>query len=74
MAVFVIFQVHKYVSESEKVAANEKCCGTERVSVALTCCNNAGYNPTTQVCADVSIMESGTMCQMHLVLEVCVRV
>ena len=52
-------QAHIYTSETEKSRANEQCCGTARMSAGLSCCNGNGYNPLTQVCADVSDQLSG---------------
>ena len=53
-------QVHVYSSAEAKAASNEKCCGAERISAGLSCCNSVGFNPVLQACADTSIMNSGT--------------
>ena len=52
-------QVHTYSSTAAKISANEKCCGLERISNGLSCCNFVGYNPGTQYCADISHQETG---------------
>ncbi|XP_064622303.1 usherin-like [Lineus longissimus] len=54
-----VSKVHTYSSADALRNSNEKCCGTERISNGLSCCNNAGYNPTQQTCADKSDAESG---------------
>ena len=48
-----------YESPEAKVAANERCCGLEKISKSLSCCNYVGYNPNLHVCADVSHQQYG---------------
>ncbi len=64
-------QTHVYTSAVERTRANEKCCGTSRVSSGLSCCNGNGYNPLTQVCADQSDVHSGE--SVTLLREICVN-
>ena len=52
-------QVHEYESAAAKIAANEKCCGLEKISNGLSCCNYVGYSSISQVCADVSHQQRG---------------
>ncbi|ELU01149.1 hypothetical protein CAPTEDRAFT_219707 [Capitella teleta] len=52
-------KAHSYTSAEEKARANEKCCGIERISAGLDCCNGVGFNSALQSCADISDMESG---------------
>lgn len=54
-------QVYIYSSTLEKITANEECCGLNKISKGLGCCNFHGYNPYTHVCADFSSMDSGKM-------------
>ena len=42
-----------------KLSSSEKCCGIERISLGLSCCNGVGYNSMLQVCADISSTHSG---------------
>ncbi|XP_041351149.1 usherin-like [Gigantopelta aegis] len=62
-------KVHYYSSETDRSSANEQCCGLEKVSQGLSCCNYVGYNSDTQVCADRSVTMSGcgsgVVCQKH---------
>ena len=51
--------MHHYDSSEAKVAANEKCCGLEKISNGLNCCNYIGYSSATQVCADFSHQQNG---------------
>lgn len=48
-----------YNSVQEKTSANEECCGLNKISKGLGCCNYQGFNPYTHVCADHSSMEDG---------------
>ena len=50
-----------YDSAEVKVSANEKCCGLEKISKSLSCCNYVGYNPNLHVCADVSHQQYGKL-------------
>ncbi|XP_062584554.1 usherin-like isoform X1 [Saccostrea cucullata] len=52
-------QAFVYGSALEKTAANEVCCGLNKISKGLGCCNYQGYNPYTHVCADFSSMQNG---------------
>lgn len=49
-----LFQVHMYANKTSKDKSNERCCGMEKISKTLSCCNNKGFNPLTHVCADIS--------------------
>lgn len=48
-----------YNNVQEKTSANEECCGLNKISKGLGCCNYQGFNPYTHVCADHSSMEDG---------------
>lgn len=52
-------QVFVYNNVQEKTSANEECCGLNKISKGLGCCNYQGFNPYTHVCADHSSMEDG---------------
>jgi len=54
------FQAHLYQDGTTLLLSNEKCCGLNRISNTLSCCNGQGYNPATQVCADFG--EFGSVC------------
>ena len=54
-----LIQAHVYESPEAKIGANEKCCGLEKISKSLSCCNYVGYNPNLHVCADVSHQQYG---------------
>uniref|UniRef100_A0A2C9JJ39 Usherin n=1 Tax=Biomphalaria glabrata TaxID=6526 RepID=A0A2C9JJ39_BIOGL len=54
-----VTKTHYYGSEQEKLMASDKCCGVSRVSKNLACCNNVGYNPISNVCADKSFQVAG---------------
>ncbi|XP_077990481.1 usherin-like [Glandiceps talaboti] len=61
---------HFYNSATEKVVANDKCCGVEKISVSMQCCNNVGYDPTIEVCADRGTLGAqdcgtGTVCSLQ---------
>ncbi|XP_038072643.1 usherin-like isoform X1 [Patiria miniata] len=47
-----IVKVHSYPTPQAKRSANDQCCGAEKITPSQACCNNAGYNPLTHVCAD----------------------
>ncbi|XP_071790086.1 usherin-like isoform X2 [Asterias amurensis] len=47
-----ITKAHPYATVQEKQAANDQCCGAERITPSQACCNTMGYNPLTHVCAD----------------------
>lgn len=67
-------QVFVYNSVQEKTSANEECCGLNKISKGLGCCNYQGFNPYTHVCADHSSMEDGRFDIFnHFVSIVCIQ-
>ncbi|XP_048258912.1 usherin-like [Haliotis rufescens] len=61
-------KVHYYSDSVARQTANELCCGLEKISGGLDCCNFVGYNRQTQVCADMSNTTTG--CGMGAVCSV----
>ena len=66
----IVLQAHSYNSVTDKLLSNEKCCGVEKISVSMQCCNNIGYDPSSEVCADRGTLGAlgcgtGTICPIH---------